>query len=129
VRTKTWVERFGILLFGAVLGGLLVSPAAGHVTKSFPHLWDSHIKPRAGREVVTKQITVIGQGIQSDSIQCPSGKLPVGGGVDAEQDNGNHSTLQRVVESYPTGDGWAVTVRNDEAAERKARLYVICTAF
>jgi hypothetical protein len=129
VRVTTWGERVAILLTGAVLGGLLVTPAAGHVTKSFPHLWDNHIKPRAGREVVTKQITVIGQGVQGDSVTCPSGKTPVGGGVDAEQDNGNHSTLQRVVESYPTADGWQVSVRNEEAAERKARIYVICTAF
>jgi hypothetical protein len=97
------------------------------VTKSFTHLWENHIKPRVGREIVTKQIAVIGQGVALDSVQCPGGKFPVGGGVDAEQDNGAHSTLQRVVESYPTGDGWAVAVRNDEAAERKARIYVICT--
>jgi hypothetical protein len=110
-----------------MLGALLVTPASGHVTKSFAHLWENHIKPRTGREVVTKQITLLGQSVQSDSVQCPSGKSPVGGGVDAEQDSGNHSTLQRVVESYPTGDGWAVSLRNDEAAERKARIYVICT--
>jgi hypothetical protein len=129
VRVKTWVERVAILVCGAALGAALVSPAAGHVTKSFPHLWESHIKPRAGREIVTKQITLLGQGVGGDTVQCPSGKLPVGGGADAEQDNGNHSTLQRIVESYPTGDGWAVSLRNDEAADRKARIYVICTAF
>jgi hypothetical protein len=124
---SSWIERGIVLCAGALIGAVLVTPAAGHVTKSFPHLWENHIKPRVGREIVTKQMTVLGQGVQGDSVQCPSGKFPVGGGVDAEQDNGNHSTLQRVVESYPTGDGWAVSLRNDEAAERKARIYVICT--
>lgn len=35
-----------VFVAGVLIGGLLISPAGAHVTTSFKHLWNEHIKPR-----------------------------------------------------------------------------------
>jgi hypothetical protein len=50
-----WMERWRVsgwraivlLIIGGVLGASLLTPAAAHISDSFTHLWNTHIKPKA----------------------------------------------------------------------------------
>lgn len=111
----------------AIMTGLLIAPVGAHVTRRFGHLWSQHIKPRVAWELVSSQVTIPANSSEFISVSCPAGKRPTGGGVDALQSNGAHSTLQRVIESYPTTSSWQALVRNDGTDARTARVYAICT--
>lgn len=114
------------LIVGGLLGALLIAPAAGHVTKSFSHLWGDHIKPKIGRQVVTDQKTANGENTTSFEVTCPGAKHPTGGGVDARQDDGSYGVRVRVIESFPTENGWHVSVRNDDPGDKLIRAYAVC---
>jgi uncharacterized protein (DUF697 family) len=112
---------------GVVVGALLLAPVQAHVTERFGHVY-GHIEERFGREIVSAVVTVPGQGAEFLSVSCPTGKSPLGGGVDALQSNNGHNSFQRVIESYPTETGWEAFVYNDAPAKdnRTATVYAIC---
>ena len=125
------LRRYGAIgaavAVGVVIGSLLLAPVQAHVSKQFGHLY-GHIEERFAHEIVSAVVTVPGQGSQFLSVACPAGKRPVGGGVDALQSNGGHSTFQRVIESYPTETGWEALVHSEapEKDNRTATVYAIC---
>jgi hypothetical protein len=112
---------------GIVVGALLLAPVQAHVGERFGHLY-GHIEERFAWEMVSAVVTVPGQGAEFLSVSCPTGKRPVGGGVDALQPNNAHNSFQSVIESYPTETGWEAFVRNDapEKDNRTATVYAIC---
>ena len=111
----------------ALIGGMLISPVAAHVSDNFGHLWRDHVKPKVGWELEHAEFTVEANSAEFGMVACPAGKRPTGGGVSALQPNNGHSTFQRVIESYPTTDGWEALVQNDAEDARTAHVYVICT--
>lgn len=111
----------------ALVGGMLISPVAAHVNDNFGHLWTEHIKPKAGWQIVHAEFTVPANDSEFGSVTCPRGKRPTGGGVSALQPNNAHSTVQRVIESYPSDRGWEALIRNDASDDRTAHVYAICT--
>ena len=112
----------------ALLGGALLTPVGAHVNNRFGHLWQDHIKPKAGWQLVHEEFSVPAGGNEFGSVECPAGKRPTGGGVSALQPNNGHSTFQRVIESYPTSSGWQALVQNDGPDARTAHVYAICTS-
>jgi len=119
--------RYGTLLVvGVLIGVFLLTPAGAHVGRRVGHLFNEHIKPRVGYEVVTASITVPANESEFLSASCPAGKRPSGGGVSSLQSNGGHSTFQRVIGSFPDGSGWTALVRNDAPDARTASVYAIC---
>ena len=111
---------------------LVVSAGAGKATNLNADLLDG-LDATAffrGREVVTDQVAGHA-GINTNSISCPPGKLPVGGGGGAfgTVDTGANSG-PRVVVSLPTLSGWRVDVHaaTGYSATWTLHVYAICAA-
>jgi hypothetical protein len=59
------------------------------------------------------------------SVNCPAGKVPVGGGVRVS--TGTAVTFgEGVVDSYPTSSGWAGKVDNPGGESHTATIIAIC---
>jgi hypothetical protein len=59
------------------------------------------------------------------SVNCPAGQVPVGGGIRVS--TGTAVTFgEGVVDSYPTGSGWAGKVDNPGTESHTATIIAIC---
>jgi hypothetical protein len=105
------------LIVGIALGALLITPALAHPSRA---------ASISSVTIVKHKVTVPPHGSMFLSVACPSGSRTLGGGIDAVQPNGGHSTLQTMVESYPTKTTWEGLVRSDATDSRKATVYAIC---
>jgi hypothetical protein len=111
---------------------LVVNAAAGKATNLNADLLDG-LDATAfvrGREVATDSVSGHG-GINTNSINCPTGKVPIGGGGGAfgSIDTGAN-TGPRVVVSLPTANGWRVDAHaaTGYAASWTLHVYAICAA-
>jgi hypothetical protein len=48
-------QSIALLIAGILIGAIAVSPVGAHVTSSFSHLWNKHIKPRADARYVNSK--------------------------------------------------------------------------
>ena len=85
----------------------------------------------ADYEIVSQSVTLPGYdpGLGYDlgttfTVNCPSGKLVLGGGIDTGDDQGNIKPR----DSYPKADGtgWTLSVFNANTAQREVVGYAIC---
>jgi hypothetical protein len=84
-----------------------------------------------GYEVVTDSVTAtIGTGRQEFRVPAPTGKKPVGGGMDIQWTDFpvfNHKTYIVVVASYPDDGEWVFVINKDGlSANTDINLYVTC---
>ena len=56
------------------------------------------------------------------SVTCPSGKVPLGGGVFFS----SSSVSANINSSYPSGSGWAADVNNGTTAASSFTVYAVC---
>ena len=85
---QTGRARWALLLIGGLLGMVLLSPVAAHVTNDFGHLWNDHIKPKADARYVRgdKAPWALVDGTGEVSIKSDQGANSVrrGSGLDGE---------------------------------------------
>jgi hypothetical protein len=147
IRKPTIRRGAGLLVLAVLLVGAFVMPATGHVTKSVPHLWTSHIRPRADvrylqntKVIVSATASVAALGNQSATVDCPAGLQATGGGVDFDDDT---ATVQVVTNAptiaggsiadatagvNPKATGWEVSVVSLEALTAQTFVVgVICS--
>ncbi len=83
----------------------------------------------SGYEIVSQSVTVPaasggGFGTLTTTVNCPSGKMVLGGGVNTGDD------LRNIVaqDSYPnsSGSGWTLLITNGYPTQRTVEIYAIC---
>ncbi|PYO94050.1 MAG: hypothetical protein DMD62_07265 [Gemmatimonadetes bacterium] len=86
-----------------------------------------------GYEVVTKDVAIAAGGFARDAVQCPAGKVVLGGGAQVTGE-GTTDFDTRLQESAPGTVGvnnetsvWLVSARNQDAAAHTMRLFAVCT--
>jgi hypothetical protein len=145
---KPHVRSIAFLLVGMVVGALVIPPAAGHVTRSFAHLWGDHFKEKADARytgdtkiVVSEKINIDDGDFGGRDIFCPSGYEAVGGGIEGgnaldwsvtasgplfgEQGDSKHLWAKRSG-TYGSAQGWLAYIRNNSGGESHARVAVVC---
>ena len=142
-------RSIALLLAGMVVGALVVSPAAGHISSSVSHLWGNHIKEKADaaytgetQVIVSQRFDVEEGSFGGDAVFCPSGFEAIAGGVDP----GNIFDMQvtssgpvwgtegaekglwvKRAGTYNSAPGWQAYVRKDEGTgDSTARMAVVC---
>ena len=78
----------------------------------------------SGYKVVTKTDTAPAGGFVVDSVACPSGEVPTGGG-ELLTSSPVIGTV-RLVQSAPTGIAWAVDVENLDSTLHGVTIYAVC---
>ena len=77
----------------------------------------------AGYTVVNSGALTSGANVQTHgSVACPSGKVPLGGGVFYS----SGSVLANINSSYPTATGWAADVNNGSTSASSFTVYAVC---
>ena len=80
-------------------------------------------KPK-GYVVVSSAALTSNAGTQTHgSVVCPTGKVPLGGGVFFS----SGSVLANINSSYPTATGWSADVNNASASASSFNVYVTCS--
>ena len=78
----------------------------------------------SGYQMIEKRVSVNANSTTTLTVDCPTGKVPFGGGFYALDGANNWSTVLR---SSPTTIGWAVTLKNSNSSyANNFNIYVTC---
>lgn len=81
----------------------------------------------SGYQIVSQAFSLPAGGLTDQTVQCPAGKKPVGGGFDLWTATGADPTKYLVRTSYPTTTGWRVLAQNADTRDAVTLgIYAAC---
>lgn len=133
---KKVVGSIVLMLVGAVLGGIVVGPASGHVGDKVDHLWSQHLKSRVANVALeTSEVSyaehegIVGDGTsQTLDVMCETGRALGGGSFlqAGEIDRFFFFGDKPVLNEDGDPVGWQDEVFNDSGLDAAWIVYVIC---